>query len=574
MSRHLLIMSCSETKRPDPARLPAVERYDGPFYRVLRAHLRTSLWPRDLSVGVLSAKHGLIGGLASIEAYDQRMTLERARLLCRQVTEVVRRWASEHASVHLILGKDYLAALDTDTLRAHGVQPTVAEGPIGRKLHHLSQLMKKFPGRRRPTPPSCLDRPLYFLPDWDDMVDDNFDFEAERFSADSRKDRTEIHISQVTGLRTCDGVLVSLAQRYGSSPKGLLRETDPTAIESLAPPPIRERFKLRDDQWIFGDCGAFSYVHEDEPTVTTEEALSIYQLFGFDFGASVDHMPVQQITTSRGKYQLSQKEQERRIRITQDNAARFLALHRERKCTFIPVGVIQGTDVKSYASQVIEYVRMGYDHIALGGLVPRSDAEIVEIMRAVSQALGKRRGDVWIHLFGVYRPTIHAELRQLGVASFDSATYYRKAWLRSGQNYLSVDGRWYAAIRIPMSNDPRTRKRLNLSGGSWEEVRRLEAQALAAVREYAQRKRSLDATLEAIYEYDRLLTRNEGDATTLLKRYRRTLADRPWERCTCDVCRKLGVEVVLFRGYNRNKRRGAHNTAMLYRQVTGDTGQG
>lgn len=574
MSRHLLIMSCSDTKRPDPVPLPAVERYDGPFYRVLRSHLRTSLWPRDLSVAVLSAKYGLIGGLFSIEAYDQRMTLERARLISREATEVARRWAQEHASVHLVLGKDYLAALDTDALRAQGVEPTVAEGPIGRKLQHLSQLMKRLRGPRRPRPPRSLDRPLYFLPDWDDMVDEGYDFQADRFSARDRKDRKEIHISRATGVRSCDGILVSLAQRYGASPKGLLRVTDPTGVESLAPPSLREQFGLRDDQWIFGDCGAFSYVHKDEPTVTPEEAVSIYQLYGFDFGASVDHIPVREISTPRGKYRLGNEEQERRIRITQDNAARFLALHRQRRCTFIPVGVIQGTDARSYASQVSDYVAMGYEHVALGGLVPRRDEEIVEILRAVAVALGRRRGDVWIHLFGVYRPAIHRELRQLGVASFDSATYYRKAWLRSGQNYLAVNGRWYAAIRIPLSDDPRTRKKLDLCGVSWDEVRRLEAEALKAVREYAQRQRDLESTLAAIYAYDRLLARNEGDATTLLKRYRRTLADRPWEQCTCDVCRQLGVEVVLFRGYNRNKRRGAHNTAMLYRQVAGQGGEG
>lgn len=574
MSRHLVIMSCSETKRPDPVPLPAVERYDGPFYRVLRSHLRTSLWPQNLSVAVLSAKYGLIGGLFSIEAYDERMTLERARLLSQRVTEVARRWAQEHAFVHLVLGKDYLAAVDTDALRAHGVEPTVAEGPIGRKLEHLSQLMKRLSGPRRPRPPRSLDRPLYFLPDWDDMVDEGYDFEADRFSAAERKDRKEIHVSRVTGMRSCDGILVSLSQRYGASPRGLLRVADPTAVESLAPPSFREQFGLTDDQWIFGDCGAFSYVHEDEPTVTPEEAVSIYQFYGFDFGASVDHIPVQEISTPRGKYRLGKEEQERRIRITQDNAARFLALHRQRRCTFIPVGVIQGTDARSYASQVIDYVAMGYEHLALGGMVPRSDEEIVAIVRAVAEALGRRRGDVWIHLFGVYRPSIHGKLRELGVSSFDSATYFRKAWLRSSQNYLAVDGRWYAAIRIPVSDDPRTLRRLHQSGASLDEVKHLEAEALRAVRDYARGQRDIESTLAAVYAYDRLLERNEGDAAALLDRYRRTLADRPWEKCTCDVCRQLGVEVVLFRGYNRNKRRGAHNTAMLYRQVVRQGGKG
>src|SRR5690606_37212380 len=134
----------------------------------------------------------------------QRMTLERARFLSPQVTEVARSWAQKHAYVHLVLGKDYLAALDTDALRAAGVEPTLAEGPIGRKLQHLSQLMKRLSAPRRPNPPRSLDRPLYFLPDWDDMVDAGYDFEDDRFSAGDRKDREEIHVSRVTGMRSCD----------------------------------------------------------------------------------------------------------------------------------------------------------------------------------------------------------------------------------------------------------------------------------------------------------------------------------------------------------------------------------
>jgi hypothetical protein len=39
-----------------------------------------------------------------------------------------------------------------------------------------------------------------------------------------------------------------------------------------------------------------------------------------------------------------------------------------------------------------------------------------------------------------------------------------------------------------------------------------------------------------------------------------TLDNRPWELCKCDICKKNGIDVVIFRGANRNKRRGFHNT--------------
>ena len=46
--------------------------------------------------------------------------------------------------------------------------------------------------------------------------------------------------------------------------------------------------------------------------------------------------------------------------------------------------------------------------------------------------------------------------------------------------------------------------------------------------------------------------------------YRHTLRARPWEVCPCAVCRACGIEVVIFRGSNRNRRRGFHNTWAFY----------
>ena len=50
--------------------------------------------------------------------------------------------------------------------------------------------------------------------------------------------------------------------------------------------------------------------------------------------------------------------------------------------------------------------------------------------------------------------------------------------------------------------------------------------------------------------------------------YRRTLADRPWEACSCRTCREGGIESVIFRSSNRNKRRGIHNLHVFYKHLT------
>lgn len=38
-------------------------------------------------------------------------------------------------------------------------------------------------------------------------------------------------------------------------------------------------------------------------------------------------------------------------------------------------------------------------------------------------------------------------------------------------------------------------------------------------------------------------------------------------KCGCEICKKIGVEVMIFRGANRNKRRGFHSTKMFYEKL-------
>ncbi len=68
--------------------------------------------------------------------------------------------------------------------------------------------------------------------------------------------------------------------------------------------------------------------------------------------------------------------------------------------------------------------------------------------------------------------------------------------------------------------------------------------------------------LSALRPYDDLQGRKD-----MSEQYRETLADRPWERCDCGVCRSAGVEVILFRGNNRNRRRGFHNLWTVQQQL-------
>jgi len=107
-------MSCAKTKLPNASPLPAVERYDGPYFRVLRRFLRETPYSQDhLKVLILSAEFGLIPSDWPIPNYDRRMTPSRTEELRPQVLKTLR---SELADGHftelfILLGADYQKAV-------------------------------------------------------------------------------------------------------------------------------------------------------------------------------------------------------------------------------------------------------------------------------------------------------------------------------------------------------------------------------------------------------------------------------------------------------------------------------
>lgn len=567
--RRLFVLGCSQTKRSTVGSVPAIARYDGPLFRVLRCFLRDHLWPQRLSVAVLSAEHGLIGALSGIGNYDQQLTPERAREIRPEVTRGLSRLLTAHRAADLFMGRGYLEAIDLNGLDGRGQKVMFVDGGIGQKLRQLREQLDTFGATRgqavRPIPRRR--RLLYFLPDWDDFLDTEYDFTHDRLSTPKREARKEAHsLTLMRPHRICDGVLVSLAQHSGT--KGLLRRVASATSDTLAPRLVREHFGLSADQWAFGDCGAFSYSNEEEPTISVEQAVAVYDLHGFDLGASVDHIPLHEIRRDGERQVLSNGQRRKRVNLTRANAEAFFNLARRQQARFLPVGVIQGIDVAGYVKHVDDYVDMGYRYLALGGLVPRPDADVLEIVTQVAAQLSRMAVRPWLHLMGIFRPQLQAHFRRLSVDSFDSASYFRKAWLRSDQNYLAVGGAWYAAIRVPPSQDGGVRRRLLRSGASPGEIAKRERAALSALRGCSRGNVEIEDCLNAVMHYDELLGRTDCDADRLRAAYRRTLAERPWLQCNCAMCRDLGLEVLIFRGLNRNKRRGAHNTLQLFSKLT------
>jgi len=565
---HLLILACSQRKIDAKSPMPALHLYDGVNYRVLRKILLERGWPPGLQIKILSAKHGLIDATTRIESYDKRMDKCRARKINDKVLGVLKN-VPPPATVFVNLGKDYLPAVNGIEQVFPDCEVSFARGPIGMKMSAMKQWLQGLAHRTATVKGGSARRQsyLYFFPDWDDFVYEPFSGDAEE-----RIQRERKYAHEICGERTpFDGILLSLAHLHVG--KGALHRFTNGHDGRIY---LRRRLHIPDRILLFGDCGAFSYASEAKPPFSCAEAARLYHKFGFDIGASVDHIPLPEIVVRNEdgtvrKKTLSASARYERMYLTRDNAKQFLDAWRQEKYSFTPLGVIQGIDSRSYVNRLHEYLDMGYEHVALGGLVPRTDDDILKIVCGVRQALQERtracRNNAWIHLFGILRPKLQPIFRELGVSSFDSASYFRKAWLRSDQNYLAPDGkRWYGTIRVPISTSTAMKEAAVDAGLSTDELAKMESSCLSAVEACNEKASARGLVTRTINQYGPLLER-KGEENHFAEKHALLLSERPWEKCSCPFCRKARMQIVVFRGASRNKRRGLHNTWVFYHKV-------
>lgn len=402
----------------------------------------------------------------------------------------------------------------------------------------------------------------FFFPDAQDLVDPTFDFRLETRSDVRIRQRDDQYAHEVFARTPYDGMLVSKAIVEGHGEEGgryslaqrhrLLREGAHSFFR-LGSRPVQ----------IMGDCGAFTYVKEKKPPVTPDEVIDFYEACGFDLGVSVDHIILAynaKLDRCIPGLDVIPDEWRERQEITLDLGREFLERHRSRKARFQPVGVAQGWSPASYAHCVDRLQQLGYRRIGLGGMVALKSRDILDCLQAIA-AVHLPATD--LHLFGVTRCEHINAFSDFGVTSFDSTSPLRQAFKHDRENYYT-DAKLYAAVRVPqVEGNPKLQRRIASGEIDQGVARKLEQQCLAALLEYDATATGLEEALKLLREYD-LLYDGRKDRTS---DYRDTLADCPWKQCPCEVCRRLGIHVILFRGAERNRRRGFHNIFVTYRRV-------
>ena len=138
--RRLLILSCSQRKCTSPEPLPAIERYNGPFYFVLRRFLRECLHQVSLlDVHILSAAYGLIPRDFPTPWYDRKMDMSRAVELQPQInttfSDITR---GDYESICFAMGKTYLKAFENALELVLGnTELVITHGRIGEQQAQL-----------------------------------------------------------------------------------------------------------------------------------------------------------------------------------------------------------------------------------------------------------------------------------------------------------------------------------------------------------------------------------------------------------------------------------------------------
>ena len=372
-----------------------------------------------------------------------------------------------------------------------------------------------------------------------DFVDPGYDFINDRNAPGRKPYWDDAYPHEILGYAPYHGMLVSRGIVGDGPVRGKYTDAQAMRFRRVG---AREFLRLNKPEFaglsLFGDCGAFTYVAEEKPPYTPGDTMEFYHDCGFSHGCSVDHIIFDFDETVTGMTGAG-VEAQRRYDITLENADAFLTEARWDKA-FTPLGVVQGWSPDSMAEAARRLVAMGYDYLAIGGMVPLKADQIKRCLSAIRAAVPL---STRLHILGFAKPNEIHEFARFNVTSVDTTSPLIRAFKDDKQNYWLGDGprlSYYTAIRIPQAiENPRLQRHVRQGDFKAEHLTRMETSALAALRAYDHDDQDLEAVLETVLEYNAILATGQAyehvrDKPTMQKlreRYRATLTDKPWRRC-------------------------------------------
>lgn len=409
-----------------------------------------------------------------------------------------------------------------------------------------------------------------------DQVDPGYDFIRDQHSKGRRPYWDDAYAHEIFKKPPYDGILISRGivgdsrkvGTYSSAQAMRLRREGAREFLRLNTPELK-------DMPIYGDCGAFSYVAEKVPPYSPQDMAEFYADGRFTYGCSVDHIIFGFRPENKGLTGALDDEMER-FEITQDNAREFIKITKSIP-GFTPLGAVQGWSPESMGEAAKNLEKMGYNYLAIGGMVPLTAEQIHLGLRAIRN---KIKPSTKLHILGFAKAEQIGEFTDYGIASFDSTSPLIRAFKDAKANFYSRKSGtkldYYTAIRIPLATENSSLTNAAKEGRACQDDLLIaEKNALTALRGFDKGIVSIQTTLDEVMIYQRLFHRVKSKTDSAYKKIiatteeqiRRTLADAPWKKCKCAICLAAGIETIIFRSNNRNKRRGFHNLQTYYEHI-------
>ena len=406
-----------------------------------------------------------------------------------------------------------------------------------------------------------------------DLVDPDYDFVKDRSSPEREPYWDDMYTHEMLGYAPYDGLLVSKGLFHDGNNGGKYSEGQEMRFKREG---ARKFLRFEEEKYpntvMWGDCGAFAYANQEVPPFSVEEIIEFYADGQFTHGCSPDHIIFDFVDTEFD-ITFDDEEVKRRQQITLENAAEFIEKANKRIGNhFTPVGVIHGWTPKTMAEAAEKLIKMGYKYVALGGMVPLKADQIKSALNAVRSVIPK---ETEVHILGFAKADQVHEFIGNGLTSIDTTSPLLRAFKDSRTNYFTWTGEnfeYFTAIRIPQVLSSNPLKKMVQSGQlELEKAVKLEKQAIKEVRAFDKGETTTKNTLEVLRDYWALInadkaktdpTKVNKEIQLLTSRVEPTLKKQPWKYCKCKICQQAGVEVIIFRGNNRNRRRGMHNLSV------------
>ncbi|WP_207002130.1 tRNA-guanine transglycosylase DpdA [Trinickia mobilis] len=421
----------------------------------------------------------------------------------------------------------------------------------------------------------------FLYSDTQDYVDPGYDFINDAYSPGRRRYWDDMYAHELMTPSPYDGLLVSMsAVRHAAGVDNSKVKYTTAEEQRMLRDGVRKflryggpKFK---DTMVLGDCGAFAYANSKTPAYPPQEVVEFYSEAGFTHGVSPDHIIFDCLTDNPPSSAVAPGVVER-FDITLANAEEFLRLTKAENYPFEPLGAVQGWSPVSMAEAAVRLEKMGYRYLAIGGLVPLKVDAIKQVLEALRDAI---KPETNIHLLGFAKADTIGQFINFGITSFDSTSPLIRAFKDAKANYYIESPKggldYYAAIRIPNAiANPRLMQGIKRGIFNAEDLQKREQKALSALRKFDSGGGKAIRALDAIIDYQQFLTLGDGlpiekhemELNKMRALVERTLDEAPWKRCRCPICSKAGVEVIIFRSSNRNKRRGFHNLGVYHKHV-------